>query len=338
MRKLFLVALAGFVLSGLVLAQESLLNTVQDRGTLVCGVNNQVPGFGNVDAQGEYSGFDVDTCRAIAAAVLGDAGAVEFRPLSAQERFTAVQTGEVDVLARNTTWTSTRDSSVGLEFAPTTFYDGQGFMVRRDAGIGELTDLEGRSICVQSGTTTELNLADVMEALDVQYNPVIFETADQAIAAYDEGVCDAYTTDVSGLVSRRTTLREPEASVILEQTISKEPLAPAVLQGDAAWADAVEWVIFGLFNAEEYGVTSENAEQMAAESQDPNVRRLLGVEGDAVTALGLPADAILQAVSQVGNYGEIYNRNLGPDTPFDIERGLNAQYYEGGLIYGVPFR
>ena len=338
MRKLFLVALAGFVLSGLVLAQESLLNTVQDRGTLVCGVNNQVPGFGNVDAQGEYSGFDVDTCRAIAAAVLGDAGAVEFRPLSAQERFTAVQTGEVDVLARNTTWTSTRDSSVGLEFAPTTFYDGQGFMVRRDAGIGELTDLEGRSICVQSGTTTELNLADVMEALDVQYNPVIFETADQAIAAYDEGVCDAYTTDVSGLVSRRTTLREPEASVILEQTISKEPLAPAVLQGDPAWADAVEWIVFGLFNAEEYGVTSENAEQMAAESQDPNVRRLLGVEGDAVTALGLPADAILQAVSQVGNYGEIYNRNLGPDTPFDIERGLNAQYYEGGLIYGVPFR
>ena len=338
MRKLFLVALAGFVSSGLVLAQDSLLNTVQERGTLICGVNNQVPGFGNVDAQGEYSGFDVDTCRAVAAAVLGDANAVEFRPLSAQERFTAVQTGEVDVLARNTTWTSTRDSNVGLEFAPTTFYDGQGFMVRRDAGISELTDLEGRSICVQSGTTTELNLADVMEALDVQYSPVIFETADQAVAAYDEGVCDAYTTDVSGLVSRRTTLREPDASVVLEQTISKEPLAPAVLQGDAAWADAVEWVVFGLFNAEEYGVTSENAEQLAAESQDPNVRRLLGVEGDAVTALGLPADAILQAVSQVGNYGEIYNRNLGPETPFDIPRGLNAQYYEGGLIYGVPFR
>ncbi len=338
MRKFFLIALSSFVLSGLVLAQDSLLNTVQERGTLICGVNNQVPGFGNVDAQGEYSGFDVDTCRAIAAAVLGDANAVEFRPLSAQERFTAVQTGEVDVLARNTTWTSTRDSSVGLEFAPTTFYDGQGFMVGRDSGIGELTDLEGRSICVQSGTTTELNLADVMEALDVQYNPVIFETADQAVAAYDEGVCDAYTTDVSGLVSRRTTLREPDASVILEQTISKEPLAPAVLQGDAAWTDAVEWVIFGLFNAEEYGVTSENAEQMAAESQDPNVRRLLGVEGDAVSALGLPADAILQAVSQVGNYGEIYDRNLGPDTPFDIPRGLNAQYYDGGLIYGVPFR
>ena len=338
MHKLFFIALAGFVLSGLVLAQDSLLNTVQDRGTLICGVNNQVPGFGNVDAQGEYSGFDVDTCRAIAAAVLGDANAVDFRPLSAQERFTAVQTGEVDVLARNTTWTSTRDSSVGLDFAPTTFYDGQGFMVRSDAGISELTDLEGRSICVQSGTTTELNLADVMQALDVQYNPVIFETADQAVAAYDEGVCDAYTTDVSGLVSRRTTLREPDASVILDRTISKEPLAPAVLQGDTAWRDAVEWVIFGLFNAEEYGVTSENAQQMADESQDPNVRRLLGVEGDAVSALGLPADAILQAVSQVGNYGEIYNRNLGPDTPFNIERGLNEQYYNGGLIYGVPFR
>lgn len=338
MRKLLLFVLSAGLLLGTAASAQSLLDEVKERGSLVCGVNNQVPGFGSVDAQGNYSGFDVDTCRAIAAAVLGDANAVEFRPLTAQERFTAVQTGEVDVLARNTTWTSSRDSTVGLNFAPVTFYDGQGFMVRRDAGIASLQDLEGRSICVQSGTTTELNLADVMEALDIQYNPVIFETADQAIAAYDDGVCESYTTDVSGLVSRRTTLRDPAASVILDQTISKEPLAPAVLQGDDEWFDAVKWVVFGLFNAEEYGLTSENVEQAAAESQDPNVRRLLGVEGEAVSGLGIPADGILQAVRQVGNYGEIYNQNLGPETQFDIPRGLNAQYYDGGLIYGVPFR
>lgn len=337
MRKLLLVVALVSLFASTVFAQ-SLLDEVKARGTLVCGVNNAVPGFGSVDTAGEFSGFDVDFCRAIAAAVLGDANAVDFRPLTAQERFTAVQTGEVDVLLRNTTWTSSRDTTVGLNFTQTTFYDGQGFMVRRDSGISSLEDLEGRSICVQSGTTTELNLADVMSALDIQYTPVIFETADQAVAAYDESVCEAYTTDVSGLVSRRTTLREPDASVVLDATISKEPLGPAVLQGDDPWFDAVKWIVFGVIAAEEYGLTSENVEAAAAESQDPNVRRLLGVEGDNVVGIGLPADGILQAIKQVGNYGEIYDRNLGPDTAFDIPRGLNNQYYNGGLMYAPPFR
>lgn len=339
MRKLIIgLYLLVFTAASLGFAQASLLDEIKVRGNLICGVNNQVPGFGVVDSAGNYSGFDVDFCRAIAAALFGDANAVEFRPLSSQERFTAVQTGEVDVLIRNTTWTSSRDSEVGLNFAPTTFYDGQGFMVRRDSGIGSLEDLEGRSICVQSGTTTELNLADVMQALDIQYTPVIFETADQAVAAYDSGQCEAYTTDVSGLVSRRTTLQDPAGSVVLDQTISKEPLAPSVLHGDDAWFDAVKWIVFGTFAAEEYGITSDNVEQVAAETNNPDIRRFLGLDGNSLEQLGLPQDAMRNMIAQVGNYAEIYNRNLGPDTAFDIPRGLNSQYYEGGLLYAPPFR
>lgn len=339
MRKLFVsLSLLSLLVLGTSFAQSSLLDEIKQRGSFVCGVNNQVPGFGSVDAQGNFGGFDVDFCRAIAAAVLGDANAVEFRPVTAQERFTAVQTGEVDALIRNTTWTSSRDTTNGLDFAPTTFYDGQGFMVRSDAGITSLEDLEGRSICVQSGTTTELNLASILGALDIQYSPVIFETADQAVAAYEDGVCETYTTDVSGLVSRRTTLRDPEASTILDVTISKEPLAPSVLQGDDIWFDAVQWIVFGTFQAEEFGLTSENVEEIAETTQNPDIRRFLGLEGDNITALGLPADAMLQMIKQVGNYAEIYNRNLGPDTSFDIPRGLNKQYYEGGLLYSPPFR
>ncbi|MDQ3458589.1 MAG: amino acid ABC transporter substrate-binding protein [Deinococcota bacterium] len=338
MPKLLALLALSLFLSGFAAAQAGLLDEVRSRGSVVCGVNNVLPGFGFVDEAGEYSGFDVDFCRAIAAAVLGDAGAVEFRPLTAQERFTAVQTGEVDVLIRNTTWTSTRDSTVGLNFAAVTFYDGQGFMARRTSGITSLEDFEGRSICVQSGTTTELNLADTMRAADVEYTPVIFETADQLTAAYDDGACDGWTTDVSGLVSRQITLRNPADHVILDAVISKEPLGPAVLQGDDAWFNVVKWVVFGLMEAEEYGITAENVAEMAETSEDPAVRRLLGAEGEAVSALGIPADGIRQAIAAVGNYGEIYNRNLGPDTPFDVPRGLNNLYTEGGLIYGMPFR
>lgn len=338
MRSRLFVILALLLSLGVVFAQASLLDEVKLRGSVICGVNNVLPGFGSTDADGNFSGFDIDFCRAIAAAVIGDADAVEFRPLSAQERFTAVQTGEVDVLIRNTTWTSSRDTSVGLNFAPVTFFDGQGFMVRRDSGINDLSDFEGRRICVQSGTTTELNLADAMETLDIQYTPVIFETADQLTNAYDDGACDGWTTDKSGLASRLITLREPADHRILEATISKEPLAPAVLHGDDQWYDAVKWVIFGLMEAEEYGITSENAEQLAETSQSPTIRRILGADPDNVSAIGLLPDGILRAVTQVGNYGEIYDRNLGPGTPFDIPRGLNAQYYDGGIIYGMPFR
>lgn len=339
LRPVFHLILASLLLGLLSNAwAQGRLGQVQERGSLVCGVNSALPGFGSINPEGDFEGFDIDFCRAIAAAVLGDANAVDFRPLSAQERFTAVQTGEVDVLIRNSTWTSSRDTTVGLNFAPVNFYDGQGFMVRGDSGISALEDLEGRSICVQSGTTTELNLADIMEALDIQYQPVIFETADQLSAAYDDGACDAFTTDVSGLVSRRITLRDPGEHVIMDVTISKEPLAPSVLHGDDAWYDVVKWVMFGLIAAEEFGLTSENVEAAAESSLNPNVRRMLGVEGDSITGIGLPADGILQAILQVGNYEEIYMRNLGPDTLFDIPRGLNAQYYDGGILYAMPFR
>ncbi len=339
MRKLaLLVTLVALVAGSTALAQQSLLDKVKARGTLVCGVNNQLPGFGSVDANGKFVGFDVDFCRAIAAAVLGDATKVQFRPLSAQERFTAVQTGEVDVLIRNTTWTSSRDTTVGMEFAPTTFYDGQGFLVRNDSGINTLQDLEGRKICVQSGTTTEKNLADVLGALNVSFTPVIYENPDQASSAYDNGACDAFTSDKSQLASRKTTLRDPSAHKILDATISKEPLGPAVLDGDATWFDAVKWIVFGVITAEEYGITSQNVENVAQTSQNPTVRRMLGVEGDNITGLGLPADGILQAIKQVGNYAEIYNRNLGPDTQFNIPRGLNKLYTNGGILYAPPFR
>jgi general L-amino acid transport system substrate-binding protein len=325
------------VLAGTAYAQGR-LQDVQARGELRCGVNaGGLAGFASVGADGEWSGFDVDYCRAIAAAVLGDANAVAFRGLSAQERFTAVQTGEVDVLIRNTTWTLTRDSTVGLNFTAATFYDGQGFMVRRDSGIRSLRDFEGRAICVQSGTTTELNLADAMSALGIQYTPVIFETNQQLVPAYDDGQCDGWTTDKSGLVSSLQMLRVPADHMVMAEVISKEPLGPSVLHGDDQWYDVVKWVVFATFTAEEYGVDSGNVDA-ARGSINPEIRRLLGVEPDAVVGLGLAADAMHQVISQVGNYAEIYDRNLGPNTPFDIPRGLNSSYVDGGLLYAPPFR
>ncbi len=338
MRKWTLLIVMATLLLGNAFAQGGKLAEVKQRGELICGVNDQLPGFGSVNDAGEFVGFDVDFCRAIAAAVLGDATAVRFRALSAQERFTAVQTGEVDVLIRNTTWTSSRDSDVGLDFAPVNFFDGQGFMVRADSGINTLQDLEGLRIGVQSGTTTELNLADVLGALNVQYEPVIFEQADQLVRAYDQGAVDAWTTDKSGLASYLPTLQDPSAHKILDATISKEPLAPSVLQGDSQWHDVVSWVLYALFDAEEYGITADNAAQMAESSKIPDVQRLLGTEPEPVQQLGLEPTAMLTAIEAVGNYGEIYNRNLGPDTQFNIPRGLNAEWSDGGLLYGMPFR
>jgi general L-amino acid transport system substrate-binding protein len=317
---------------------QSRLDIVKERGQLICGVNNQLPGFGYLDSNGAYSGFDVDFCKAVAAAVLGDPEAVEYRPLTAAERFTALQTGEVDVLFRNTTATLQRDASgVGMEFMPVTFYDGQGMMVRADAGIASLEDMEGATVCVQTGTTTELNLADNFRALGLEFTPVVLEDPDRTFAAYDEGRCDGVTSDKSQLVSRRTTLASPEDHVILDLTLSKEPLAGAVLQGDPNWADAVRWVIYGLMEAEEYGITSANIAEMQA-SENPNIQRLLGVSGDMGVLLNLDNNFLVQALEAVGNYGEIYERNLGPGTPFDLPRGPNSQYAEGGLIYALPFR
>ena len=316
----------------------SLLDRVKERGTLICGVNNQVPGFGNVDSSGAYSGFDVDFCRAVAAAVLGDANAVEYKYASGNDRFTLVKTGEIDVLFRNSTWTTTRDSAeVGMEFMPVNFYDGQGMMVRKDSGIESIEDMDGATVCVQSGTTTELNLADYFRARELEFEPVVFEDNDKTLAAYDEGRCDGFTTDKSGLVASQTKMQVPEDHMILEETMSKEPLAGAVSQGDPVWADAVRWVVYGVIQAEESGVTSANVQEMLA-SEDPTIRRLLGVEGELGAKLGLPNDFMVSAIEQVGNYGEIWDRNLGLDTPFQLDRGVNAQWMDGGLLYAMPFR
>jgi general L-amino acid transport system substrate-binding protein len=336
MRKLVLVF--AVLLLGSALAQTT-LETVKSRGSLICGVHNTgLPGFTNINADGTYSGLDVDFCRAVAAAVLGDAQAVQFRGLSAQERFTALQTGEVDVLIRNTTWTSNRDTALGLNFGPTTFYDGQGFMARKNANITELDDLDGTTVCVQSGTTTESNLADVMATNDLEYTAQVFNEQPQLLAAYEEGACDAWTTDKSGLVAELTKLATPADHVILEATISKEPLGPAVRHGDDQWFDIVSWVVYATFLAEEYGITSATVDQELAENEDANVQRLLGVTPEQVVEFGLEGNAFYNVIKQVGNYAEIYERNLGEATPTFIPRGLNESYVNGGLHYAPPIK
>jgi general L-amino acid transport system substrate-binding protein len=315
------------------------LAIVQERGVLNCGGNANVPGFGYLDPDtNEFAGFDIDACKAVAAAVLGDAEAVEVRALTGTDRFPVLQAGEIDILSRNTTWTISRDTSLGFNFAPTTFYDGQGMMVRKDSGIESLEDMAGATICVQQGTTTEKNLADVFCALGVDYEPVVLADAPSTLAAYDEGRCDGFTTDKSGLVSNQILLAEPDAHVILPDTMSKEPLGPLVRHGDDQWFDIVKWVVFGLVNAEELGINSDNVEELAATSEDPVIRNLLGAEGDLGQALGLDNDFMVKVISQVGNYGEIYDRHLGPDTVFDLERGQNGLWTDGGLMYSPPFR
>ncbi len=333
-----LVVLALLVAVSVALGQ-SRLQQIKDRGELRCGVNQTLAGFGVVGSDGEFTGFDIDFCHAIAAAVFGDPNAVVYRPLTAGERPTALQSGEIDVLLRNTTWTSIRDTDWGANFAPTTFYDGQGFMVRKDSGINTLADFEGRSVCVQSGTTTETNLGTTLAGLGVQFTPVLFETAPVLITAYDDGQCDGWTTDTSGLVSYQLSLRVPDDHKILPVVISKEPLGPAVLHGDDQWFDVVKWTVFALFNAEEYGVTQANVDEMLVSARDPQVLRLLGAPGNEtyVEMLGLSANAFYNAIKAVGNYGEMFDRNLGSGSVFGLERGLNSQYYEGGLIYGYPF-
>lgn len=314
------------------------LETVKARGNLVCGVNAQVPGFGYVDANGNYAGIDVDYCRALAAAIFGDDSKVEYRPVTAAERFTALQSGEIDVLSRNTTWSLVRDTELGTNFVHTTFYDGQGMMAPADSGITTLQDLAGGTICVQTGTTTELNLADVMASLGIAYTPAVFENADSTFAAYAEERCDAVTTDKSGLVARRAILPDPSAHIILDVTMSKEPLGPVVRHGDDQWFDIAQWTVFALFSGEEFGVTSANVDSVRSSATAPEVRRMLGLEGDLGLKLGLSNDFAYNIIKLVGNYEEVYNRNLGPDTPTYIPRGLNSLYTEGGLLYAPPFR
>lgn len=314
------------------------LNAVRERGVVKCGGNASVPGFGYLDPNtNEFTGFDIDFCKAVAAAVFGDATKYEIRATTGTDRFPVLQSGEIDVLIRNTTWTISRDTSLGFDFGPTTFYDGQGMMVRKESGITDLQGLEGGTICVQTGTTTEKNLADVMRALDISYEPKVFPDAPQTTEAYDSGACDGFTTDRSGLVSQQILLSEPDAHIILEATMSKEPLGPLTRHGDNNWNDIVSWTAYCTFATEEYGITSANVDEMLG-SDDPVIQNILGVTGDLGVALGLSNDFCAQVVKQVGNYGEIYSRNLGPDTPFNLPRGLNELYTNGGLIYAPPFR
>lgn len=318
-------------------APQSRLDIVLARGKLICGVNGSLPGFSYVEPDGKYSGLDADFCRAIAAALFDDPNAVEFRNLSAAERFTAVQNGEVDVLIRNTTWTLSRDTSVGMEFAPTIFYDGQGMMVRANSGITRLEDFRGKSVCVQTGTTTELNLADWMRKLGVNYEAVTFDNIDATYEAYAAGRCDGVTSDRSQLISRRTVLANPADHVILDVVMSKEPLGPVVANGDSRWFDVVKWVVYATIEAEELGISSANLAEKAS-STDPSVKRFLGLEGDLGVGLGLTNDFAARVIKHVGNYAEIYDRNLGPKTPFNLDRGPNALWINGGLLYSPPFR
>jgi general L-amino acid transport system substrate-binding protein len=314
------------------------LQAVMDRGKVICGVHGTFQGFGFVDSAGNWTGFDVDFCRAWAAALFNDANAVEFRSVSAQERFTVLQSGEIDVLARNSTWTYTRDAELGLTFGPVTFYDGQAIMAKKDIvsdPTAGLDALEGANVCVQSGTTTELNLADQFRAAGVNYTPVVFEDQNAAFQAYDEGRCDAITSDRSQLATQgQAVLKNFADHVILDLVMSKEPLAPAVAQGDDKWADVIHWVVYGMIQAEELGITSENVDTFLT-SEDPVVRRLLGVEGELGSKLGLSNDFIYRAIKLVGNYGEVYERNLAT---FNIARGQNELWTKGGLMYAIPFR
>lgn len=317
---------------------SGILKQVQDRGQLVCGINGALPGFSQLDeATGTYSGFDVDFCKAIAAAVLGDASKVEYRTLSAAQRGPALQTGEVDVLIRNTTWTVTRDTSWGL-FAPTTFFDGQGLMVRADLGITDAAGLASATVCVQSGTTTELNLTDYFRAHGIDFTPQVFAEIDPTYQAYEQGACDAVTSDASQLASRRSAMSDPSAHVILPDVLSKEPLGPVVPLGDDQWFNVVKWVVFGIIQAEESGITAANVADMATTSTDPVTLRLLGTEGDLASYLALPSDWAVQAIGAVGNYSEIFDRNLGPSTPLALQRGLNSLWTDGGLLYAMPYR
>jgi general L-amino acid transport system substrate-binding protein len=318
-------------------ASAQTLNTVKARGMLNCGGNGSLGGFGLPDAQGNWTGLDVDFCRAVAAAVLGDAKKVKFVPLSAKDRFTALQSGEVDVLARNTTWTSSRDTTLGLNFTGVNYYDGQGFMVRKTLKVNSALELSDASVCVQQGTTTELNLADYFRANNMKLKSVTFATADEAIKAYDSGRCDAFTTDASGLYSERLRMAQPSDHIVLPEIISKEPLGPSVRKGDDQWFAIVKWVHFAMVNAEELGVSSKTIDQMMS-STNPDVKRLVGTEGNYGEQLGLSKDWAVNIIKQVGNYGESFDRNVGEGSTLKIARGLNRLWTKGGIMYAPPVR
>jgi general L-amino acid transport system substrate-binding protein len=319
-------------------AAAGTLDDVKARGKLNCGVTTGVPGFAEPDANGVWQGFDVAVCRAVAAAVLGDSTAVEFVPTTGKTRFTALASGEIDLLARNTTWTFSRDVDLKFTFIGTNYYDGQGFLVPKALGVSSAKDLDGATVCIQTGTTTELNLADYFRANNISYEPVPIETGAEAAQQYLAGACDVYTTDASALAAQRANFATPSDHVLLPEIISKEPLAPLVRHGDDEWADVARWTLNALIAAEELGVTSVNAEELAAGTENPEINRLLGSEGTLGEMLGLDPAWAKNAILAGGNYGEIFARNIGEETPIGLARGLNAQWTDGGLIYSPPFR
>ncbi|WP_375280206.1 amino acid ABC transporter substrate-binding protein [Pseudooctadecabacter sp.] len=334
------VLLGAMTVAGLAAgaAGAATLDDVKARGTLNCGVTTGLTGFAAPDANGVWEGFDVGVCRAVAAAVLGDPMAVEFVPTTGQTRFTALASGEIDMLARNTTWTFSRDVDLKFTFVGVNYYDGQGFMVPRDLGVSSAKDLDGATVCIQTGTTTELNLADYFRTNNISYEPVPIETNAEAQQQYLAGACDVYTTDASGLAATRATFENPGDHVLLPEIVSKEPLGPLVRHGDDEWGDVVRWTLNALITAEELNVSSANIEELSAGTNNPEINRLLGTEGELGAMLGLEADWAKAAIMAGGNYGELFEKNIGENTPIGLARGLNAQWTDGGLIYSPPFR
>ena len=330
------LAIGAVVAAAPAMAQAT-LNQIKTRGQLVCGANTGLAGFGLPDDKGNWIGLDVEYCRAISAAIFNDPTKVKFQPLSAKDRFTALQSGEVDVLIRNTTWSMSRDTQLGFNFRAVNYYDGQGFMVRKKLNVSSAMELSGASICVQQGTTTELNLADFFRANKMKYEPVVFATSDETDKAYDSGRCDVHTTDASGLYSTRLRLTNPADHIVLPEIISKEPLGPAVRHGDDQWFDLVTWVHYAMLTAEELGVTQANVDQML-KSENPEIKRLLGTEGKFGETIGLTNDWAYRIVKQIGNYGESFDRTVGAGSPLKIARGQNALWSKGGLQYAPPIR
>src|SRR3954452_25433270 len=326
---------ASFAVTGA--SAQATLQSVKQKGFLTCGSKTGLAGFCLPDAQGNWTGLDVDFCRAISAAIFDDPNKIRFIPLAAKDRFTALQSGEVDVLARNSTATMSRDTQLGLDFPAINYFDGQGFMVRKKLGVSSAKELNGASICTQQGTTTELNLADYFRANNMKYEVVAFATSDETFKAYDAGRCDAFTTDASGLYAERLRASNPDDHIVLPEIISKEPLGPAVRHGDNQWGDIVRWVHYALINAEELGVNKGNLDQML-KSTNPEIKRLLGTEGGFGEAIGLPNDWAVRIIRHMGNYGDIFERNLGEGSPLKIKRGVNALWTKGGLQYGIPVR
>jgi len=319
-------------------AQAGTLEDVRAKGFVQCGVSQGLPGFSNPDDSGNWTGIDVDLCRAVAAAVFGDADAVKYTPLSAKQRFTALSSGEIDILSRNTTWTMTRDTQLGLNFAGVNYYDGQGMMVPKSLGVKSALELDGANICTNTGTTTELNITDYFRANGMSFNLVAFEKADEVVAAYDAGRCDVYTTDRSGLAAQRTKLTNPDDHMVLSEIISKEPLGPVVRQGDDQWFNVVRWTLNAMINAEEMGISSANVNKLTYSDVTPAEARFIGKEGKFGAELGLADDWAYQIIRQVGNYAESYDRNVGPDTPLKLDRGVNALWSKGGILYAAPIR